>query len=345
MTKIVHIINAMEIGGVEVGVLNLLKSKAESNYHVITVGDCNSSIYNSLSEDEKQRLHIGNSYFKSLLLLFKLDAHLVVSSLWRAHFVSLLYKMLKPSSIRFHFVHSARFAHLVDKVITKISIFLSYRVICDSQNTQLWLDTNFKKTKSHVVPMNVSFSEDKIIFKSNPISFVFVGRFSKEKDIIKAFTFILELAKLDVACTYDLYGRDDGELGKLIDFVNQHRLSDVVKFHSSILPTDIEVEMRKYNYYLQSSHVEGMAISVFQSIKNGLLPVVTPVGEIKSYAVDGVNAFYLDVNNLNETALKFKTMIENKEIEKLKVGHFVNESDYPVFDKSFFKLLYHYLSK
>lgn len=331
--------NAMEVGGVEVGVLSLLKSKLETSYRVLTVGGCDPDIYQSLTDDEKSRLYICNGYFKALWLLLKLKPKMVVSSLWRAHFVSLLYKMVRPSTKRIHFVHSARFAHLVDEVITRMSLAISYRVLCDSENTQRWLLRTVKTSQSTVIPMNVSFSNQKKCISFYPINFVYVGRFCKEKNLLQSLAFIKLLICKGIECSYNLYGRDDGELAILKSYVEKNKLSSFVKFHNSILPTDIESEMRKYNYYLQSSLVEGMAISVFQAIKNGLLAVVTPVGEISNYTSNGFNAYYLDISDLKHSAEQFKLLIDSNDIENFNPGEVVNEKNYPVFDMSFFSAI------
>lgn len=339
MKNVIHIMNAMEVGGVEVGVLSLLKSNLDTNYRVLTVGGCNPDIYRSLTDDEKSRLYICNGYFKALWVLLKLKPKMVISSLWRAHFVSLLYKTIRPNTKRVHFIHSARFAHRVDEVITRVSLAVSYRVLCDSENTQRWLLHVVKKSQSIVIPMNVSFSNQKKSISFTPINFVYVGRFCKEKNLLKSLEFIKLLTCNGIKCSYDLYGRDDGELGVLKSYVEKNKLSDFVEFHDSILPTDIEFEMRKYNYYLQSSLVEGMAISVFQAIKNGLLAVITPVGEIGNYTLNGFNAFYLDISNLKHSAEQFKLLIDSNDIEKFNPGEVMNEKNYPIFDKSFFSVI------
>lgn len=145
--------------------------------------------------------------------------------------------------------------------------------------------------------------------------------------------------------TLDLYGRDDGLLEELSCYVNNNGLSDIIQFHSSMLPTLIETEMRKYNYYLQTSIYEGMAISVYQSIKNGLLPVVTPVGEIPKYTKNGINAFYLDVNDLNASARSFEMLISSGEINNFEVGYMINKNDYREFGVVFVEAVYNILNR
>lgn len=339
MKKTVHIINAMEIGGVEVGVLSLLKSHLSNGYNVVTVKGCDEAIYNSLTESERSRLHVCNGYFNALKKLIKLKPCIVISSLWRAHFISVLYKFIAPMHKRIHFVHSGRFAHKIDEVITRLSIYMATHVFCDSQQTQMWLKNTLSYNKSFTLPMNISFTSNVKPTALSPLSFVFVGRFTPQKNIFKSLDFIHELKNLGKQLSFDLYGRDDGSLADLKEYVIELNISDVVTFHDSLLPTEIEIEMQKYNFYLQTSLVEGMAISVFQSIKNGLFAVVTPVGEIKNYTRDYQNACYVDVDNIQETTQKFLDVVSQKNNDLLKVGLLVNKKDYPQFDELFFSTL------
>lgn len=161
MKKVVHIINAMQIGGVEVGVLSLLKSEINKEYCVITVKSCDVELYNSLTTEQQSRLFICNGYFNALLLLMRLKPNIIVSSLWRAHIVSLMFKIIKPKTKRVHFVHNARFAHFVDRIITRLSFDKANYVFCDSKQSQKWSNDVIGGNSSVVVPMNVSFSKEK----------------------------------------------------------------------------------------------------------------------------------------------------------------------------------------
>lgn len=339
--SVVHVINRMEIGGVEVGVLSLLKSQFSNDYKVLTVKGCSEEIYDSLSESEKKNIIVCNGYIESFRFLLKLKPRLIVSSLWRAHAISIFYKLFNWKLKRVHFVHYAGFGHLVNNLITYISVYMSTFVFTDSSRSKDWLENEFRGKSGIVVPMNVSFSNESIQNNLNPLSFVFVGRFCKQKNLIDSFRFIQRLLDYGLKPTFDLYGRDDGELVNLQSYVRENGLSSVVTFHENVLPTLIESKIRLYNFYLQSSLVEGMAISVYQSIKNGLLPVVTPVGEIINYTEDGVNALYLNGLDINKSADEFVEMISSGKIKSLDVGRIINEENYPNFDKAFFSQLKH----
>lgn len=336
MKKSVHIINAMQIGGVEVGVLSLLKSTINSDYRVIAIKGCDEDLYQSLTFNEQSRLFICNGYWSVLLLLLSLKPKVIISSLWRAHLVSLIYKLIKPTVQRIHFVHNAGFSHKIDNLITRLSVFMADFIFCDSNKSKNWLKNICKSKYASVISMNVSFSSEKKEAYFHPINFVFVGRFCEQKNLLKALEFVKKLNTNGLVSTFDLYGRDDGELKFLTDYVNNHNLSQLITFHEALLPTDIEREMRKYNYYLQTSLVEGMAISVYQALKNGLLPVVTPVGEIENYTENLVNSFYLDIDDIDGSAIKFQQLIDSGEVKKLIVGSILNEKSYPNFDAAFF---------
>lgn len=336
MKKTVHIINAMEIGGVEVGVLSLLRSNLSENYNVVLVKGCDSLIYDELTPSEKDRIFVSNGYLAALKTLIKLKPDIVVSSLWRAHFVTLLYQCLNFKFKHIHFMHSARFGHIIDMLVTKVSLFFSDSIFCDSKLTKEWLLNNSSIKNADVVNMNVSFTNETKLTSFKPYSFVFVGRFAKQKNLLSAFEFIEELKHLGLDVYYDLYGRDDGELSHLKNIVNKKKLSDCIKFYDSINPDKIESKMREYNYYLQSSLVEGMSISVFQSIKNGLLPIVTPVGEIPNYSKHLYNAFFLDDKDIKKSAIEFARTIKQNEFDEKNIGVLINSNEYISFDVCFF---------
>ncbi|MBE8232175.1 MAG: glycosyltransferase [Endozoicomonadaceae bacterium] len=339
MQNTVHIINSMQIGGVEVGALSLLKSKLSNNYTLIAVKGCDSKLYELLSAEEKSRFYFCSGYFEALKLLFKLKPKLIVSSLWRAHFMSLIFTIFHRNSKRIHFVHNSRFAHLIDEVITRVSTFFADLVVCDSDESRNWFEKTMNCDKSEVIPMNVSFSKSKKIISFSPFSFVYVGRYSIQKNLLKSIQFIEKLNTSGISCTFDLYGRDDGQKQLLLDYVHEHELDNIIMFNEPKLPTEIELEMQKYNYYLQTSTAEGMAISVYQAISNGLLPVVTPVGEISSYTRDYVNAVHIDTDNLDWSVAHFKKFVSSVEANDSQVGMIINAEKYSCFDESFFKTI------
>lgn len=295
-SKRIHVINALEIGGVEVGVLSLLNSCHSENYEVVCVKGGDDKLFDSLSDDLKQRIHRCNGYLSALFTVVNLKPDIVVTSLWRAHVVGILCRLFLKKEVKYvHFVHLSDYVHLVDKYVSLLSLKNCRSVFTDSTSTKKWLiDTHKCTANIHTVPMNISFSNHVKTFKANELTFCYFGRYSTQKNLFKAIDFIKLLNDKGYSATYNLYGRDDGLLAELIKYTKSIGQESNISFHESLLPQNVESKMREHTFYLQTSDNEGMAISVYQSIVNGLIPVVTPVGEINSYCKDMYNAFFID---------------------------------------------------
>ncbi|MDF7327373.1 glycosyltransferase [Proteus mirabilis] len=333
--KIIHIIDSFRIGGVEIGILSLLNSNKD--YKVITVNGCDIELYNSLSKDQRKKIIIFNSYYYALRYLIKEKPNIVISSLWRSHILTLIYGLFNKHFKKIHFVHNSRFSHKVDKFITFLSLKRAHVVFFDSIGSKLWINKYkiIKDIQTKVIPMNISFSKKKRYFKPNDLSFVYTGRISEVKRIDLANLFIAELINMGLNPKFHIFGPDSGSYQKIKDNIKDLNLEKNVFLHEKINPLLIEEKLRNYNFYLQTSEAEGMAISVFQSIKNGLLPIITPVGEIPNYTEDGINAIYFDSSNIKKSASYFYNYYLS-DFHNFKIGFIKNKNNYPTFSENFF---------
>ena len=247
----------------------------------------------------------------------------------------MVYTLFSKQKIRYHFVHNTNYAHIIDKLITKLSIRNASNIITDSVKTKEFIGVMDKNI--YVAPMNISFSNNFMRAFKNDLKFVFIGRFSKVKDIKRSVDFIAYLQSKGLNASFDLYGRDDGEQGRLSSYIIDLGLSDSIQFKGALNPLVVESIMRKYDFYLQTSVYEGMSISVFQSLLNGLIPVVTPVGEISNYTCHKVNAFHLNTNDEISSYDEFIS-IYNNGFNGFNIGTILHEEQYPIFYKTFFDL-------
>ena len=172
----------MEIGGVEVGVLSLLKS--DNNYHVITVKGADKNFISSLSESEKIRLHVCNGFLHSIEKTYSLQPDIICSSLWRGHIVNLCTMFNLKKVQRVAFIHSTNYAHRVDFFINKLIECTVDKIFCDSKKT-LEVVQQRSKTPSVVVPMNVTFNKQMLKQNNRNLSFVYIDRFSHTKKNVK----------------------------------------------------------------------------------------------------------------------------------------------------------------
>lgn len=337
--NVIHIINRFEVGGVEVGVTNLLKNSKSKNYKVLSILGGDAKFIENLSSTEKENLILCKGWVSAFYHIFRLKPDVVISSLWRAHFLSIVC-CLFLSFKRFHFVHSARYAHVIDKIITKASLFFSHHVFFDSSESYKFISARNHLVDYSIVPMNISFLSEPIHnLKKKTLDFVFVGRLSKEKNIADSLRFIYFLKAYDSAVTFDIYGRDDGDFNKIKDTIAELGLNENVRINNSLSPLEVERVMSNYSFYLQTSFAEGMAISVFQSISCGLLPVVSPVGEIPKYTRHGKNSFHLNLNDIKGSVDDFYEIFKKTQFSEYKFNYIFDSENYPLFHEEFFSIL------
>ena len=74
----------------------------------------------------------------------------------------------------------------------------------------------------------------------------------------------------------------------------------------------IQKEAQNSSFFLQLSNEEGQGMSVLESMQLGLIPVITAVGEIRNYCMDGTNSIiYKDINS---TKKKIINLINNNNV-------------------------------
>ena len=70
-------------------------------------------------------------------------------------------------------------------------------------------------------------------------------------------------------------------------------INDAVEFVGPLSHEEVLRRGAQQSFYLKTSVFEGMAMSVVEAMQLGLVPVVTPVGEIARYCVNGVNSIVI----------------------------------------------------
>nr|WP_306308771.1 glycosyltransferase [Flavimaribacter sediminis] len=134
--------------------------------------------------------------------------------------------------------------------------------------------------------------------------FIFWGRLNAQKGIDRALILFAAIVQHRTDAKFTIIGPDGGMEGRLRAQVAELGLRDHVVFTGPMQQEQIIVKALRASFYLQTSLEEGMALSVVEAMQAGLVPVVTPVGEIASYCHDGENAVFVQDNiALTDTVL------------------------------------------
>ena len=256
------------------------------------------------------------AHWKLLRFALKSRPDLLIASLWRTCPTLIAFKAMRPRTKTVLFLHSAIDVHVFDWVLNRVAMFLADEIWADSASTLNSRVPQAARKKAKVLsfltqrpqPQSDSLTADNA--KGVAPSFVFWGRLQAEKNLLRALEIFAAVHSLLPEATFDIIGPDRGALAELQARVADLGLGDAVRFPGALPQEKLMERALGYRFYLQTSQFEGMAMSVVEAMAMGLVPVVTPVGEIPSYCKDGQNGIH--VLTPEETANRVAAVVADR---------------------------------
>jgi glycosyltransferase involved in cell wall biosynthesis len=292
---VVHLVPYNGVGGVEAAARSFLSGH---------YGSIRFSKYFLASHSRQLDLMAGDSggpfgsendlrnLIQALVWLRRQRPRLLIASLWRSYVVLLLHKLLRPSCLAVCFLHCDRAVHLVDWLMAFGAMAIAEEIWTDSDAT---LRARVPKVW-HRKSLVISFVLKRVdpVTRERPIPrFLFWGRLAPQKNLDLSLHIIALLHRVVRDVQFQVIGPDQGERLRLEQLANQLKLGAVVSFLGQKSQDEIAAFASQASFYLQTSVFEGMAVSVMEAMQFGLVPVVTPVGQISSYCRDGFNALVI----------------------------------------------------
>jgi len=312
--RLVYILHDIEIGGVEVALLSAIPTLCHSyELKVVVLGKINQNLISNFTPSEKEVFH----EFDDPLYLFpfkipaiirfikRFNPDIVVTSLWKGSLIGALVKKRMPG-IRFcAFMHSTKLFHRLDAYCTDLALRRADEVFVDSVSTASFVKGRLASGAqvkvvsflTHRTPeSNPRLSTGRKVGKAG-VRFLFLGRIYKVKNLPLAIEVIRALRRQDIHATLDVYGREGDDYVHSREKVKALDLERQVTFKGEIDFRDRFALFKDYDFLIQLSMFEGMAMSVAEAMQNGLVPFVTNVGEISHYAQDDISALFADVED------------------------------------------------
>lgn len=287
MMKVVHLIPYDGVGGVE------------SAARTMGAEDCGNIdfrvefIFNGSKESIRWKSFNPLPLISTAWRLSRSDVDLLIVSLWRSSIVGLLAKCFRPRFRVVTFLHNSTGVHFLDLVFTYFSVRSAIEVWADSAATLKSRFPHLSSDKSRIVSF-VARRFEPLPEKPVGCSFIYWGRISPQKGIDRAIRLFAALHDRRPESRFIIIGPDGGSLRAMEELCLSLNVSDVVLFLPSSTHHHIIDLANNASFFLQTSMFEGMAMSVVESMQLGLVPVVTPVGEIASYCTDGENAILVE---------------------------------------------------
>ena len=263
------------------------------------------------------------------------DTDLLIVSLWRSSIVGLIAKLFHPKLILVTFLHSAKDAHYFDFIFTRLSIWFSTEVWADSEATLLGRIPCIRSGGYRIISF-VTTRFQALPLKIVEPSFAFWGRVSKEKGLERSIRIFASVHMIHPNARFTIIGPDGGCLKALQELSVFLGLKESVFFLGAATHDEIRSFAGSASFYLQTSEVEGMAMSVVESMQLGLLPVVTSAGEIRSYCKDGYNAVIVS-SEQNAVATILGLLSNNTLYQEMRVNAILTWVDKPLYHESIFQ--------
>lgn len=226
---------------------------------------------------------------------WSLKPDLVIGSLWRATPVLILLQVLRPRIKSVLFLHSACDVHIPDWLLNRLAMWRATELWADSQTTlEARVPLRWRNRGRVLSFMTVPPDLQPRLDVPPNADFVFWGRLDSLKNIPRALDLFARIHRERPEARLTIYGPDRGEGERIRAHISALGVGDAVVLAGPRDQATIFEEARAASFYLQTSREEGMAMSVIEAMTLGLVPVVTPAGEIRRYCRDGDNAVLVD---------------------------------------------------
>lgn len=293
MTTVVHVVPHDGIGGVETAARSMGGASGEVTFHRLYIaGEPEGGTGPFVHSGGRASANDLRSHVAAASIALRLKPDVLVCSLWRSCLVGLIVKCLRPGTKLVQFIHSTRAVHPVDALCNWLLIALASAVWTDSRST---LQSRVpRRVQDRARAISFLTGRQPPVTKENPRPlFIFWGRLNRHKGLEHCIAIFRALAHRHAGARYVLIGPDGGEMERIRALCAAAGLGGQVEFAGPMDREAIFTRAGEASFYLQASLFEGMAMSVVEAMQCGLVPVVTPVGEIANYCRDGENAILI----------------------------------------------------
>lgn len=332
MIRVRHVVPYDGVGGVEAAARSIVNPPADQDFRVVYV------FPNVSSRQKRARTFDPRKIFGVACELAREKPDLVIVSLWRSALVGLLLRVLAPEVRMVLFLHNARDAHLLDRVCTRAFARVAHAVWADSAVTAC-ARLPEKQTIRIISMLTQRLPPVERDTDEAPAPrFVYWGRLAAQKNLGRALQLFARVHALRPDARLRLIGPDGGEEGALRARARELGIEDVTSFIGPQAPDAIPPLVSDCRFFLSTSVYEGMALSVCEAMQLGLVPIVTPVGEISRYCADGHNAIVLPLTERSGDAAAVESLLalldDAAEYSRLSARAIASFADAPLYRDS-----------
>ena len=305
--RVVHILPSDGLGGVETAARSMAaRDDLPCDFHLLfVVGDTLAGSNPRIEAPGRGSSANPLAHVAVLRRCLALRPDVVIASLWRSVPLLVALKLLRPSIKLVMTLNSGCAAHGVDALMFRIGVAVADEVWSDSAaaiiQRQVALDSRI-----------ISFVPDRL--SPRPSSalrprFAAWARIDRYKGFDRALELIAALVASGHDARFDLHGPDGGARAQLEAQARQLGIADRVHFRGPLDRARLPHVAAEASFFLLPSRLEGMAMACVEAMQLGLVPVVTPVGEMAHYVVPGKSGILIDPARIGDSAADVATLL------------------------------------
>src|SRR5690606_10061657 len=293
--RVVHLVPRDGLGGVEAAVRSLRPEEHEDLTVFYMAGPSMKTpgrLFQPLSPT--RTLNSPLVYWTALRGVLRARPEVLVCFLWRATLVGVLAKLLHPRLKLVVMIHATTIAHALDWLMTAMGCRVAAEVWCDSEASSVIAQRRFNR-EARVVSFRVGAAvQGGQTRPRRSLDFVYWGRHVHSKDVPRAVRLFNRVLVEHPEARFFVYGREGPATGDIRRAMKEAAKPHAIRLMGAKPPGEYPDPIPSCTFFLMTSRKEGMAIAVVEAMQLGLIPVVTPVGEIANYCKAGTNAILVD---------------------------------------------------
>jgi glycosyltransferase involved in cell wall biosynthesis len=265
--KVFYFVPSLAIGGVEVGIEKALPALRRS---------LDIQIFCVKTRGVRALGH--NPWWAALKDLVVAPPDVVITSLWPAHPLGLLFKLRGVRWVCF--IHSVGFVHAMDRWSVTASMNLADEVAVDSAEVGVFVRSIKKSAKVHVIPYIFPFPAHLAGIRKTRNSFIFVGRSNAQKRLDLVVTFFEHvLTKIpEAVCRFVIAGDIPPNVNRVAE-----ASAGRVEVEANITNGQVLERLSRSEYFVVLSDYEGFCMAAYEAVQAGCFVIYRDVGEIKNY--------------------------------------------------------------
>lgn len=297
--RAVHLVHSTDLGGVETAAARLqsaLRGDPDLDYRLWALADTAPRGARAFDPDlTAGGLDSPRALARCVSALRTDPPEVLITSLWRSSLVGLAANLPAERTEWAVYLHNTRWTNRLDALVHRLALPRAAGILADSDSARRALVPARLQGRTAVVrPVAAPLDVPHPAPLGSPVRLLFWGRLARQKRLDRTVDLLALLdARRPGGFALDLVGPDHGEWDPLRERARQLGVAERITWHGPLDRAELAGHVGTGHLFVQLSDHEGLGMSATEASAVGLVPVVTPVGDVGTTTRDGHGAIHV----------------------------------------------------